>query len=151
MLEISELLHTWLNQFSNIVIFVLELMGVIVILFAGVRAFFSYWHGHAGTRLKLAKSMAMALEFKLGSEILRTVVVRDFKEIALVGCIIALRAALTFLIHWEIHTEEEEEKQRRHEEQAMRAKERLLHKQIRLHRVRNKLNDMQKDSTQNSK
>lgn len=48
----------------------------------------------------------MALEFKLGGEILRTVVVRDLKEIALVGAIILLRAALTFLIHWEIKNEE---------------------------------------------
>ena len=44
----------------------------------------------------------MGLEFKLGSEILRTVVVRDWKEIGTVAGIIALRAALTFLIHWEI-------------------------------------------------
>ena len=48
----------------------------------------------------------MGLEFKLGSEILRTVIVRDLSEIAIVGCIIVLRAALTFLIHWEIKEEE---------------------------------------------
>ena len=48
----------------------------------------------------------MGLEFKLGSEILRTVVVRELREIVLVGAIILLRAALTFLIHWEITNEE---------------------------------------------
>ena len=48
----------------------------------------------------------MGLEFKLGSEILRTVVVRELREILLVGAIILLRAALTFLIHWEITNEE---------------------------------------------
>ena len=74
-------------------------------------------------RLKLAQGMALCLEFKLGSEILRTVVVRDLKEIAIVGAIIALRAALTFLIHWEIKNEKGEseaileEKERR---QALR-------------------------------
>ena len=47
----------------------------------------------------------MALEFKLGGEILRTVVVRDMAEIMQVGAIILLRAALTFLIHWEIKNE----------------------------------------------
>ena len=52
----------------------------------------------------------MGLEFKLGSEILRTVVVRDLSEIAIVGAIILLRAALTFLIHWENKNEEEEAK-----------------------------------------
>lgn len=50
----------------------------------------------------------MGLEFKLGSEILRTVIVRDWKEIGTVAGIIALRAALTFLIHWEIKEEEKE-------------------------------------------
>ena len=61
---------------------------------------------HPLTRLNLAKGMAMGLEFKLGSEILRTVVVREFSEIFTVAGIILLRAALTFLIHWEIRNEE---------------------------------------------
>ena len=51
--------------------------------------------------------------FKMGSEILRTVVVREWKEIGIVAGIIALRAALTFLLHWEI---KEEEKSGGHEE-----------------------------------
>ena len=56
--------------------------------------------------------MALGLEFKLGSEILRTVVVRDLSEIATVAAIIALRAALTFLIHWEIKVEKEDDEKR---------------------------------------
>ena len=60
------------------------------------------------TKLTLAKGLAMGLEFKLGSEILRTVIVRDWHEIGTVAGIIALRAALTFLIHWEIKEEEKE-------------------------------------------
>ena len=62
--------------------------------------------GSPETKLTLARGLAMGLEFKLGSEILRTVVVRDWKEIGTVAGIIALRAALTFLIHWEIKEEE---------------------------------------------
>ena len=84
----------------------LESMGVVVIVFAAFRAFFAYWRCEPGTRLRLAKSMAMALEFKLGSEILRTVVVHQWSELALVGGIILIRAALTLLIHWEIKNEE---------------------------------------------
>ena len=53
---------------------------------------------------------ALGLEFKLGSEILRTVIVRQLSEIATVAAIIALRAALTFLIHWEIKVEKMDEK-----------------------------------------
>ena len=46
-----------------------------------------------------------ASEFKLGSEILRTVIVKELSEVALVAAIIAVRATLTFLIHREIKTE----------------------------------------------
>ena len=52
----------------------------------------------------------MGLEFKMGSEILRTVIVRDWHEIGTVADSIALRAALTFLIHREIREEEKEAK-----------------------------------------
>lgn len=99
-------LHEVLAKVVNLAIAVFELMGVGVIIIAGIAGIISYIRRDPLTRLKLAKGMAMGLEFKLGSEILRTVVVRDLKEIAIVGAIIILRAALTFLIHWEIKTEE---------------------------------------------
>ncbi|MCC8017834.1 MAG: DUF1622 domain-containing protein, partial [Lachnospiraceae bacterium] len=57
-------------------------------------------------RLRLAKGLALGLEFKMGSEILRTVVLRSMDELLIVAGIIALRVALTLLIHWEIKNEE---------------------------------------------
>ena len=56
-------------------------------------------------KITLAQGLAVGLEFKLCSEILKTVIVRDWKEIVTVAGIIGLRAALTFLIHWEIKEE----------------------------------------------
>ena len=47
----------------------------------------------------------MALEFKMGGELLRTVIVREWNELLILGAIILLRAALTFLIQWEIKIE----------------------------------------------
>lgn len=102
----EELLHHILIRVVNLAIIAFEFMGVGVIIVAGVVGLVCYLRRDPLTRLKLAKGMAMGLEFKLGSEILRTVVVREFSEIAIVGAIILLRAALTFLIHWEIKTEE---------------------------------------------
>lgn len=84
-----------------------EFIGVIIIIAAGVRGFISYVRKDPRVRLQLAQGMALGLEFKLGSEILRTVVVRELSEVALVAAIIAVRAALTFLIHWEIKEEKE--------------------------------------------
>ena len=54
------------------------------------------------------QGIALALEFKMGGEVLRTVVVREWSELGILGAIIVLRAMLTFLIHWEIKNEKRE-------------------------------------------
>lgn len=103
---IELLLHDVLHNIVNISILAFEFVGVGILIASGLVGIRNYIKKDPSTQLKLAKGMAMGLEFKLGSEILRTVIVRDLSEIYLVGCIIALRAALTFLIHWEIKEEE---------------------------------------------
>ncbi len=107
-MEFLELLHLILENIVDGAILLFEFIGVGIIIFSGLRGFLSYLHRSPETKLTLARGLAMGLEFKLGSEILRTVVVRDWKEIGTVAGIIALRAALTFLIHWEIKEEEKE-------------------------------------------
>ncbi len=101
-----EILEYFLEQFVNIAIALFEFTGAIVITVAGIKGIVDLITKNPRTRLNLARGLAMGLEFKLGSEILRTVVVRELSEIALAGCIILLRAALTLLIHWEIRNEE---------------------------------------------
>ena len=107
MLEMFEL---YLHHTIVIIVHLLEIMGVIVILFGAIRDFTWYFTGRAvNIRLDLARSLALGLEFKLGGEILRTVIARNLGEIATVGAIILLRGALSFLSHWEIgHLEEDE-------------------------------------------
>ncbi|GHU83626.1 hypothetical protein FACS1894196_3790 [Clostridia bacterium] len=99
LVEFEEVFH----NFITLTIHALELMGVIVLIFGAAHAFYGYFVRHAqNIRLSLAQSMAIGLEFKLGGEILRTVIARDWNEILTVGAIILLRASLNFLIHWEI-------------------------------------------------
>ena len=100
------LLEVFLHHIVEVAILIFEFIGVGIIIFSGLQGFFLYLKRSPATKLTLAKGLAMGLEFKLGSEILRTVVVREWKEIATVAGIIGLRAALTFLIHWEIKEEE---------------------------------------------
>ena len=57
-------------------------------------------------QLDLAHGTALALTFKMGGEVLRTVVVREWQELGILGAIIVLRAALTIMLHWEIKSEE---------------------------------------------
>ena len=106
--DMLDLLHVILENIVDGAILLFEFIGVGIIIFSGIRGFFLYIRRSPDTKLTLAKGLAMGLEFKLGSEILRTVVVRDWKEIGIVAGIIALRAALTFLIHWEIKEEEKQ-------------------------------------------
>ena len=106
--HINELLHETLSELVNFSVVMLEFMGLIVIAYTGLNAFKKWTKKDPHTRLYLAEGLAMALSFKLGGEILRTVVVRDMSEIMQVGAIIILRAALTLLIHWEIKNEEKE-------------------------------------------
>ena len=101
-----EFLEVALEHIANIAILLFEFIGVGIIIWAGIVGFYKYLKRCPDTRIALAKGLAMGLEFKMGSEILRTVVVREWKEIGIVAGIIALRAALTSLIHWEIKEEE---------------------------------------------
>ena len=111
-----EILETILHSFVNLAMLLFEYIGVGVITFAGLQGLVNYLRRSPDTRLTLAQGLlvlaqglAMGLEFKLGSEILRTVIVRSLSEIAIVGSIIALRAVLTVLIHWEIRNEKADE------------------------------------------
>ena len=104
----EEFMEILLDLLVTNAIHLFELVGVIVLIVAGIRGVVNYVRHDPMVRLNLAKGMALCLEFKLGSEILRTVIVRDLSEIAIVGAIIVLRAALTFLLHWEIKNEEAE-------------------------------------------
>lgn len=108
-MEILELFETMLEYIVEVGILIFEFIGVGIIIWTSLVSFTKYVRRRDDTRICLAKGLAMGLEFKLGSEILRTVVVREWKEIAIVAGIIALRAALTFLIHWEIKQEEKAE------------------------------------------
>ncbi len=86
-------------------VLIVELVGIAVLMYAIVSAVIGLFKHQPYTRLKLAEGIALSLEFKLGGELLRTVIVREWSELLMLGAIIILRAALTFLIQWEIKTE----------------------------------------------
>lgn len=85
-----------------------ELAGIMVLLITAVQGIILYFKHDPNVRLKLAEGIALSLEFKLGGEVLRTVLARDLNELAILGAVIALRGALTLLLHWEIKNERQE-------------------------------------------
>lgn len=100
-----DFLHHILLVLTEAAILMFEFIGVGILVVAGAKGIYSYIRGNPHTRLNLSKGMAMALEFKLGSEILRTVIVHDFSEMIIIGGIIILRAAIAFMIYWTIKNE----------------------------------------------
>jgi len=110
-MEVLEVLEALLRHVVDIAIVGFEFVGVFVIILAGLKGIRDYVKKNPQIRLNLAIGMALGLEFKLGSEILRTVIVRQLSEIATVAAIIVLRAALTFLIHWEIKEEKADDEE----------------------------------------
>ena len=103
-IENIELYLNYLVQFCTII---LEFFGIIVLIVTAVKCFIRWIKHDTTLRLTLAQGIALSLEFKMGSEVLRTVVVRDWEELGILGAVIVLRGLLTFLIHWEIKHEEE--------------------------------------------
>ena len=82
-----------------------EFIGVLVLVGAVVKGVIDILRKNKHMRLNLVEGIALSLGFKIGGELLRTVIVRNWDEILLLGAIILLRAALTFLIQWEIRLE----------------------------------------------
>ena len=112
MAEITGTMEWILENIAGLAIVIFEFIGVAIIIWSGITGFLKWLKHDSNTGVYLARGLARGLEFKMGSEILRTVVVREWKEIGIVAGIIALRAALTFLLLWEI---KEEEKSSGHE------------------------------------
>ena len=103
--KVYDTIEKYFDEFIKYVVLLIELVGTIILIYAVVSAVIGLFKHHKHVRLKLAEGIALALEFKIGGELLRTVVARNLDELLLLGVIIVLRAALTFLIQWEIKIE----------------------------------------------
>jgi len=84
-----------------------ELIGIFVVAVSAISSFYQYLksmmtHKRINVKSQLANGLALSLEFKMAAEILKTVVVRDFGELAVLGAVIVLRALLSLLIHFEM-------------------------------------------------
>lgn len=98
--------NTVLIDVVSICTFLLEMAGIIVLMTTSIKCFIKWLNKKSHVQLDLAHGTALALTFKMGGEVLRTVVVREWSELGILGAIIVLRAALTLMLHWEIKSEE---------------------------------------------
>ena len=107
-----ELIHNNFHHLVEICILLIELAGIAVIVFSMVRGFIGFIRKDERTRISLAQGIMLGLEFKIGSEVLRSVIVTDWSELGKLAAIILLRTMLTMLLHWEIGEEEKREREK---------------------------------------
>lgn len=123
-------IHHYLLLIVPIVSSFLEMLGVIIIAFGTIKAVWSliksrFHVGNADTKLSLAQSMALALEFKMGAEILKTITVNTLEELQILGAIVLIRVILSFVIHWEIKTTHEDQKRQIHQIRILQERKKL--------------------------
>ena len=98
---------------SHLLMAILELMGGITLIYGAAMIFWhfiklKYDESSTLLRIKMARTIALALEFYLAAEILKTVFVRDTSELYIVAAIIVLRIAMGFVIHHELDVDLEQ-------------------------------------------
>lgn len=94
----------------------LELVGITIIIIGSIRAIIqAISHikkkNDKSVMIVLGRALALALEFKMGAEIVNTVIIRDLRELGILAIVIALRAILAILIHWEIKNEKKDKEE----------------------------------------
>ena len=124
--------HHLLTVIIVALILILEFTGVLIMAFGSARAIFDmvksrFNFGNEDAKLNLAQSLALALEFKMGSEILKTITVRTLDELMILGAIVLLRVILSFVIHWEIKSTHEDKKKQIHQIRIQQEREKLEH------------------------
>ena len=82
-----------------------EVIGVAVIVVTAIKGVIACFKKDTHVKLMIAEGIALALTFKMGGELLRSVLVREWGELLILGAIIALRALMTLMIHFEIKSE----------------------------------------------
>lgn len=100
-----------LSSVILLAVHMLEVFGAVIILYAGTNIFVRFLKTSKDgreARLTFARFLVFGLEFKLAGEILRTVIVRTLNEVIILASVIALRAVLNLIVHWEIRQEKQD-------------------------------------------
>ncbi len=109
----EELLKLWTGYLASGVEGVAGLIIALAALQATIRAFTLFFSGRRGTaqnqepqtediRLRLGRWLALALEFELGADILRTAIAPTWNEIGQLAAIATIRTLLNYFLQQEI-------------------------------------------------
>ena len=103
MLETAEHILDLVIHYS---ILILEFIGAILILYRSARAVISLFlkKNHQCHKF-LTEGITTGLSFLLASEVLKTIIDRDWTSIGMTCAILLMRAAISILVHWESKAE----------------------------------------------
>ena len=86
-------------------ILTLEFFGVLVLLVTAVQSMIKWLRKAPDVRSTIAQGILLGLAFKMGGEVLRTVIIEEPIEMFTIFGIIILRGIVAGLIYWEISKE----------------------------------------------
>ena len=86
-------------------ILTLEFFGVTVLLVTAILSMIKWLRRKPDVRSTIAQGILLALAFKMGGEVLRTVIIEEPIEMFTIFGIIILRGIVAGLIYWEIGKE----------------------------------------------
>ena len=103
--QVLATVQTYFEYVIQWAILLCEIIGVAVIIVTIIRGVFAWFKRDPHVKLTIAEGIALSLTFKMGGELLRSVVVREWSELLILGAIIVLRALMAVMIHFEIRSE----------------------------------------------
>lgn len=85
----------------------LEFIGIFIICVGAIKTFYEYVKtiknpNKNKIKMDFAESVALALDYKLAGEIIKTVTIKSMEELYVLGAVVILRVVLTFVVQWEI-------------------------------------------------
>ena len=105
----------WLHHTLEEIARYIDLIGIAIVLYGFVRAAFSFValelsrfrQGYSmvqcqRVRLELGTYILIAIEFMIASDIIHTVITREFTDLIFVGLLVLIRTAISFFLGREI-------------------------------------------------
>lgn len=108
MLEsITYAISNFTHDITKFMIYIMEIIGLFIILYSSVLTLtrfvkLKYNQTSTDIRIRLGRGISFALMFYLAAEILRLILIREYKDLFIVGAIIVLHVIVTVLIAWEV-------------------------------------------------
>ena len=105
---IIDTIQVFTYNIARLSVHVLDLLAILIILGYSFMGLYKLLRRQGHILTVLLNGLSMSLTFKIGSEIIRLITVHTMDEILQIAAIIAIKAALTYLIHWDLKAQKEE-------------------------------------------